>query len=58
MQIDPTKDMRLLVESSQGDSPSRFFECFVLHSGDGVSQYGNPYVRRSEERRVGKECRL
>lgn len=45
MQIDPTKDMRLLVESSQGDSPSRFFECFVLHSGDGVSQYGNPYVR-------------
>lgn len=48
MQIDPTKDMRLLVESSQDGLASKFFECFVLHNGAGVSQYGNPNYRREQ----------
>ena len=29
------------------------FEGFVSH----ISDHGSPYSRRSEERRVGKECR-
>ena len=28
------------------------------HSGDWMGQIGNKLQRRSEERRVGKECRL